>query len=105
MSGFLLDTNVLSEYNRSSGPDAGVKRWLKTTDRPSQYVSVITLAEIRKGIELLADGKLRAQLEQWLQQSFELWFAGRVLPVDRRVADHWALLVARSVKTISRESG
>ena len=49
MSGFLIDTNVLSEYNRPGGPDAGVKRWLETTDRQTQHVSVITLAEIRKG--------------------------------------------------------
>src|ERR1039458_2905875 len=57
MSGFLIDTNALSEYNRPGGPDAGVKRWLETTDRQSQHVSVITLAEIQKGIELLAEGK------------------------------------------------
>ena len=62
MSGFLIDTNVLSEYNRPGGPDAGVKRWLETTDRQSQHVSVITLAEIQKGIELLAEGKRRVQL-------------------------------------------
>ena len=41
MNGFLIDTNVLSEYNRPQGPDLGVKRWLETTDRASQYVSVI----------------------------------------------------------------
>lgn len=48
MSGFLIDTNVLSEYNRPGGPDAGVKRWLEATDRQSQHVSVITLAEFRR---------------------------------------------------------
>jgi toxin FitB len=66
MTGFLIDTNVLSEYNRPEGPDPGVKRWLERTDRQSHYVSVITLAEIRKGIELLAEGRRRTQLEQWL---------------------------------------
>jgi predicted nucleic acid-binding protein len=49
MSGFLIDTNVLSEYKRLVGPDPGVKRWLETTDRQTQHVSVITLAEIQKG--------------------------------------------------------
>lgn len=53
MTSFLIDTNVLSEYNRPGGPDAGVKRWLETTDRQTQYVSVITLAEIQKGIDCL----------------------------------------------------
>ena len=90
MNGFLIDTNVLSEYNRPGGPNLGVRRWLETTDRPLQHVSVITLAEIQKGIELLAEGKRRAELELWLRQDLEAWFAGRVLPVDRRVADRWA---------------
>jgi hypothetical protein len=94
MSGFLIDTNVLSEYNRPGGPDVGVKHWLETTDRQSQYVSVITLAEIQKGIELLAEGKRRAQLEEWLTQNLEAWFSGRILPVDRRVASQWASLAA-----------
>jgi predicted nucleic acid-binding protein len=98
MSGFLIDTNVLSEYNRPGGPDAGVKRWLETTDRQSQHVSVITLAEIQKGIELLAEGKRRAQLEQWLRQDLEAWFSGRILPVDRQVAGRWASLVAQGAR-------
>jgi predicted nucleic acid-binding protein len=99
MSGFLIDTNVLSEYNRPGGPDAGVKRWLETTDRQSHYVSVITLAEIQKGIELLGEGKRRIQLEHWLEQDLEAWFSGRILPVDRRVAACWASLVAQGVRS------
>ena len=98
MSGFLIDTNVLSEYNRPGGPDAGVKRWLETTDRQSQHVSIITLAEIQKGIELLAEGKRRAQLQQWLAEDLETWFAGRVLPVGRRVGMRWASLVAHGTR-------
>ncbi len=98
MSGFLIDTNVLSEYNRPGGPDAGVKRWLETTDRQSQHVSVITLAEIQKGIELLVEGKRRVQLEQWLKQDLEAWFSGRILPVDRQVAGRWASLAAQGAR-------
>ena len=98
MSGFLIDTNVLSEYNRPGGPDAGVKRWLETTERQSQYVSVITLAEIQMGIELLAEGKRRLQLEQWLKQDLEVWFSARILPVDREVAGRWASLVAQRAR-------
>jgi len=94
MSGFLIDTNVLSEYNRTGGPDAGVRRWLESTDRSFQYVSIITLAEIQKGIELLAEGRRRTQLEQWLTQDLEVWFAGRVLPIDRRVGMRRASLIA-----------
>jgi predicted nucleic acid-binding protein len=78
MNGFLIDTNVLSEYNRHGFPDAGVKRWLETTACELQHVSVITLAEIEKGIELLPVGKRRMELEQWLRQELEMWFLGRV---------------------------
>jgi predicted nucleic acid-binding protein len=99
MSGFLIDTNVLSEYNRPGGPDAGVRRWLETTDRESQHVSIITLAEIQKGIDLLPEGKRRAQLEHWLTQDLEAWFSGRVLPVDRKVAMRWASVVAQATRT------
>ena len=98
MSGFLIDTNVLSENNRPGGPDAGVKSWLETTDRQSQHVSVITLAEIQKGIELLAEGKRRIRLEQWLKQDLEAWFSGRILPVDRQVAGRWASLMAQRAR-------
>ena len=99
MSGFLIDTNVLSEYNRLGNPNVGVKRWLETTDRQSQYVSVITLAEIQKGIELLVEGKRRSQLRQWLEQGLEAWFSGRILPVDRQVACRWASLLAAGART------
>jgi toxin FitB len=63
--------------------DARVKHWLETSERQSQHVSVMTLAEIQKGIEMLAKGKRRVQLEQWLRQDLEAWFSGRILPVDR----------------------
>jgi predicted nucleic acid-binding protein len=99
MTGFLIDTNVLSEYNRLGSPDAGVKQWLERTDRMAQYVSVITLAEIQKGIEILAQGKRRAQLEEWLVRDLEAWFSGHVLPVDRRVAGRWASLLAQAYRT------
>jgi len=99
MSGFLIDTNVLSEYNRPEGPDSGVKRWLEATDRRSQHVSILTLAEIQKGIELLAESKRRTQLEQWLAHDLEAWFSGRILPVNRRVAMRWASLAAQGSRT------
>jgi predicted nucleic acid-binding protein len=98
MSGFLIDTNVLSEYNRPGGPDAGVKRWLETTDRQSQHVSAITLAEIQKGIELLAEGERRAQLEQWSDAKPGSLVFGRILPADRQVAGRWASLVAQGAR-------
>ena len=66
---------------------------------PIPACDVITLAEIQKGIELLAEGKRRAQLEKWLTQDLEAWFSGRVLPVDRQVAMRWASLSAQGSRT------
>ena len=99
MNGFLIDTNVLSEYNRIGGPDPGVKSWLESTDRELQFVSVITFAEIQKGIGLLAEGKRRTELDRWLNQDLEAWFQGRVLPVDRLVARHWSELVVANTRS------
>jgi toxin FitB len=94
MSGYLIDTNVLSEFNKVGGkPDTGVQQWLEATPRNRQFVSVITLAEIRKGIGLLAEGKRRENLQQWLTSELEDWFSERILPIDRSVADRWALLL------------
>jgi len=59
MSGFLPDTNVLSEFNRRGDPNPHVKQWLETTDINLLHASVLTLAEIRFGIELLPPSKRR----------------------------------------------
>ena len=68
MSEFLLDTNVLSEFNRRGQPDPLVKQWLEAADTRSLYASVLTLGEIRFGVELLPPSKRRTQLEQWLDR-------------------------------------
>ncbi len=96
MSGFLLDTNVLSEFNRRGDPDPLVKRWLEAADPNSLCVSVLTFGEIRLGVELLPQGKRRTQLEQWLERDLHDWFAGRILPIDQAIADRWGGLRARA---------
>ena len=98
MNGFLIDTNVLSEYSRPDGPDVRVRAWLETAPRELQYVSVINLAEIKKGIELLAEGRRRRELQNWLANELEDWFSGHILPMDRRVADCWAQLAVGGIK-------
>lgn len=92
--GFLIDTNVLSEFNRSQPPDPRVKNWVATTETDLLHVSVVTLSEIRFGIELLAPGKRRQQLEQWLEQDLHIWFEGRILAIDERIGNCWARLNA-----------
>ena len=64
MTGYLLDTNVVSEYSRDSPPDMGVKRWVDAGDERGLYLSVLTFGEIRKGTALLPAGKKRTQLER-----------------------------------------
>ena len=95
MTGYLVDTNVLSEFNRRGQPDPHVKRWLASVETDSLYASIITFGEIRLGIELLPEGKRRAQLERWIEHDLHSWFEGRLLMVDEAIMDQWALLMAR----------
>jgi len=85
VNGFLVDTNVLSEFSRKGAPDQRVKSWLKAAAPGSLYVSILTLAEIRRGIELLPPSKRRDQLEQWLDtELLESFDPANVLPRDPR---------------------
>lgn len=59
------------------------------------FLSVITLGELRQGVELLAAGPRRAVLDGWVQRDLPERFAGRVLPIDAQTADLWGRLVAR----------
>ena len=95
MSGFLLDTNVLSEFNRRGQPDPLVHRWLEAADPESLYVSVLTIGEIRLGVELLPPSKRRSQLEQWLNLELPEWFEARILPVDQSIAERRGCFVHR----------
>ena len=96
MSGFLLDTNVISEFNRRGEPNRRVRQWLEAADTDSLYTSVLTLGEIRFGVELLPPGKRRTQLEQWLDRDVPEWFEGRILPVDQSISDRWGFVRAQA---------
>jgi toxin FitB len=91
---YLLDTNVVSEWTKPR-PDAGVVAWLAAADEDRVFVSVITLAELRHGIERLAPGSRRKRLDDWLVRELPLRFEGRVLPVDAVVADAWGRVMAQ----------
>ncbi len=95
MSGFLLDTNIISELVRPK-PEPRVKAWVAATDEDLLYLSVLTLGEIRKGIASLKDASRRVRLETWLDSDLVLRFAGRILPVDQTVADRWGRLAAQA---------
>lgn len=96
---YLIDTNVLSELRRKS-PDANVVKWVNSRPATSLYLSVLTLGELRKGIDGLADAKRRLKLVDWLETELPLFFAGRILVIDQGVADHWGRLLASAGRPI-----
>ena len=96
MSGFLLDTNIVSELVKRK-PEPRVTAWIDSIDENLLYLSVLTLGEIRKGIVSLRDTSRRVVLEAWLDSDLTLRFADRILPIDRTVADRWGRLAADAV--------
>jgi predicted nucleic acid-binding protein len=95
MSGFLLDTNVISELVKPK-PHPHVVRWVNEADEDSLFLSVLTLGEIRKGIALLPQGARKSHLEIWLEKDLPERFMGRILFITDRIADRWGLLAARA---------
>lgn len=91
---FLLDTNVVSEWVKPR-PNPGVIAWLSDVDEDRVFISVITLAELRHGVDRLKDAARRKRLDEWLREELSQRFSGRVLPVDAAIADAWGMLVAR----------
>lgn len=92
---YLIDTNVLSELRRKQ-PDAQVVAWMRERPRQSLYLSVLTLGEIRKGIERLQDAERRLTLLDWLEVELPNYFVGRLLPVDASTADLWGRVTAQA---------
>jgi len=92
---FLLDTNVIPEPMKAR-PNAGVVAWLAEVDEDSVFLSVVTITELRYGIERLATGRRRERLDAWLRKDLSSRFKGRILPIDVEVADTCGRLVARS---------
>jgi toxin FitB len=90
---FLLDTNVIAEWTKAQ-PDAGVVHWLAAADEDQIFISAVTIAEIRYGIERLPLGQRRDHLEAWLTDDLPARFEDRILPVDVRVADCWGRVAA-----------
>jgi predicted nucleic acid-binding protein len=92
---YLLDTNAVSEWVKPR-PNTGLIGWMESADEDRIFLSVITLAELRYGVERMAAGARRNRLERWVRQELPLRFEGRVMLVDERVAEAWGRTVARS---------
>ena len=97
MTDWLLDTNVLSELRRPK-PDRKVLAFVAAQPLETLYVSAVTFAEIRFGIELVADAGRRAELNEWLAHKVRPMFEQRVLAVSEDVMVKWRLLVEEGRK-------
>ena len=88
MTGFLVDTNVISELVRPR-PHPNVTGWIVSAADETLFLSVLTLGEIRKGITTMPDLARQKRLETWLIHGLISRFEGRILPVDSTIADRW----------------
>jgi toxin FitB len=96
---YLIDTNVLSELRRKA-PNAGVVEWFSKRPTSTLYLSVLTLGELRKGVEGVVDANRRRALIDWLETELPNFFAGRILSVDAPVADRWGRMVAAAGRPV-----
>ncbi|MFI3219440.1 MAG: type II toxin-antitoxin system VapC family toxin [Methylococcales bacterium] len=92
---YLLDTNIISELKRPK-PDERVINWFATVNRESLYLSVLTLGEIRKGVDKLPEGQKKQALVFWLENDIPLWFDTRLLVIDAEIANCWGKLQAQA---------
>ncbi len=97
MTGWLLDTNVLSELRRPR-PETKVVTFVAAQPLDLLYVSDVTLAEIRFGIELVSEASKRAELSDWLTHKLRPMFDQRILPVSEDIFFKWRLLVEQGRK-------
>ncbi|TFH35991.1 MAG: type II toxin-antitoxin system VapC family toxin [Anaerolineales bacterium] len=90
---YILDTNVISELVATE-PDAEVITWIDSIDPESVFLSVITIGELKKGIEKLPSSKRKQDLTTWLQEDLLVRFHDRILSLDIPVLLSWGVLIA-----------
>jgi predicted nucleic acid-binding protein len=88
---YLLDTNVISELVRAK-PDKNVLSWFDMIPNDALHISVLTLGEIRKGIDSIKETGRKEKLKVWLEIELFRWFEDRILAIDNNVADRWGRL-------------
>jgi tRNA(fMet)-specific endonuclease VapC len=95
---YLLDTCVISELTARQ-PNYKVIEWIDRVAEEHLLLSVITLGEIKRGIDKLPDSRKKRDLDQWLEEGLLLRFKGRILPLDAGVMLTWGELTARLEKS------
>lgn len=90
---YLVDTNVISEIRKGRRCNSGVSAWWSTVGDHEIFLSVLTIGEIRKGIEAVRrrDPDSAAALDRWLSTVTDD-FADRIVPIDEKIADEWGRL-------------
>lgn len=88
----LLDTNVLSEVTKPR-PEGRILEWLDGLDEDRSFISVVSIAEIRRGVALMGNGRKRDALVEWLASDLPERFEHRVIPAEERVALAWGDLM------------
>ncbi len=101
---YLLDTNVVSEMLRTQ-PNLNVKKWLEAVLSDTLFISVLTIGEIRKGIEKLAHGQRKSHLIIWLEHELPKWFGSHILSITQEIADRWGYLSAEAARTLPAIDG
>lgn len=96
---YLLDTNVICEVIKSD-PNKQVIEWLQHVANHSLFVSVLSLGEIRYGIEKLVRSKKKDRLVIWFENELPEWFEDRILPIDMPITQRWARLQNESERTL-----
>jgi predicted nucleic acid-binding protein len=96
----LLDTNVLSELRRPR-PEPKVVAFVAGSPLDQVFVSIVTLAEIRFGIELVAEPNRRSELNEWLTHKVRPMFEGRVLEITEDIMLKWRLLVEKAGRWVT----
>lgn len=96
---YLVDTNVISETFKEK-PNVRVIEWYNAVPSESLFISVLTLGEIRKGVEKLNASKKKKQLILWLEHQLPIWFEKRIIPITREVADRWGYLCAHCERSL-----
>jgi predicted nucleic acid-binding protein len=97
---YLLDTNIISETTKLS-PNKNLMLWLNKVPQEQFYVSVLTIGELKQGIEKLPQSKKKNELLKWLEFSFEPWLGKNLLNIDKAVAERWGYINATNKKTLS----
>jgi len=96
---YLINTNIFSELVRSK-PHKNVLNWFEKIPNETLNISVLTLGEIRKGIEGIKDSARKEKLRLWLEIELPQWFGSRILMIDQHIAERWGRLQSEMKHTI-----